>query len=164
MSTAATLRLRLASLTTVVAMVGTLLVVPTATSPADASSCTLHKASEREAVDRVNRARSNRSIRTLTVNTELRAVAREWSRSMCSRSKLEHNPNVTRQVTNWRALAENVGRGPSVRSTHTAFMDSAGHKRNILDTRYRQVGIGVYRQPAGSGYTYWQTQIYRQPG
>jgi uncharacterized protein YkwD len=162
MLNAATLRLRLTSLATVLALAGTLLAVPNLGAPAEASSCTLHKASEREAVDRVNGARSHRSIRKLTVKTQLRTVARDWSKSMCSRGKLEHNPTLGRQVTNWRVVAENVGRGGSIRSTHTAFMGSAGHKGNILDTRFREVGIGVYRKPAGGGYTYWQTQVYRQ--
>jgi uncharacterized protein YkwD len=159
---AATLRLRLTSLATVLVVAGTLLAVPNTAAPAEASSCTLHKASEREAVDRVNGARSHRSIRTLTVNTQLRTVARDWSKSMCSRGKLEHNPKLGRQVENWRVVGENVGRGGSIRSIHTAFMGSDGHKRNILDTRFREVGIGVYRKPAGGGYTYWQTQVYRQ--
>jgi uncharacterized protein YkwD len=155
-------RLRLACLATVLAVTGTLLAVPSRAVPAEASSCTLHKASEREAVDRINGARTKRSIRTLTVSTELRAVARDWSRSMCARGRLEHNPKLAQQVTNWRAIAENVGMGPSVRSTHKAFMDSAGHRRNILDTRFRDVGVGIYRKPSGGGYTYWQTQVYRQ--
>ena len=42
----------------------------------------------------------------------------------------------------WEKLGENVGRGGSVSSLHTAFMNSSGHRANILGD-YNKVGIGT---------------------
>src|SRR5207249_6003284 len=44
---------------------------------------------------------------------------------------------------NWWAAGENVGMGPSCSSIQDAFMSSPGHKANILDRDYNQVGVGV---------------------
>lgn len=43
----------------------------------------------------------------------------------------------------WSKIGENVGRGGSVDSLHKAFMNSAGHKANILDKAWTHVGIGT---------------------
>jgi hypothetical protein len=42
----------------------------------------------------------------------------------------------------WTKLGENVGRGPSVSDLHAGFMNSSGHKANILGD-YNYVGIGT---------------------
>lgn len=148
---------RLLSALVVLAVAATLLVLPTA--PADASTCALNTAAEKDSVTRINSERKSRSIRTLATNTELRTVARNWSLTMCKQGKLYHNPKLGSQVKNWRVVGENVGRGSTVSSIHTAFMKSPGHRANILDKRYTQVGVGVYKK----GSTLWLTQVFRQP-
>jgi uncharacterized protein YkwD len=40
-------------------------------------------------------------------------------------------------------LGENVGYGYTVTSLHKMFMDSAGHKKNILNSKYKFVGVGA---------------------
>ena len=51
---------------------------------------------------------------------------------------------------------ENVGAGLSMRTLYEAFMDSDGHRDNILERRFRRVGIGVY---AHDGFL-WVTMIF----
>lgn len=72
---------------------------------------------------------------------------------------LEHNPDLSGQVTGWRSLAENVGYGGDEQSVHRALMNSSGHRANILDPRFTQIGIGV----AWSGGRVWVTQVFREP-
>ena len=43
-----------------------------------------------------------------------------------------------------------------MRTLYEAFMDSAGHRANILERRFRRVGIGVY---AHGGFL-WVTMIF----
>ncbi len=67
-----------------------------------------------------------------------------------SGSGLAHNPDVggalrRAGVTGWTSWAENVGYGGSVEQVHSLFMGSSGHRTNILNPTYSQVGIGVVR-------------------
>lgn len=56
-----------------------------------------------------------------------------------------HNKNLATELPPFKAAGENVGMGPDCDSIHTTFMASAGHKANILDADYTQMGVGVYR-------------------
>lgn len=78
---------------------------------------------------------------------------------MARTNVLAHNPSYTTQVTNWRALAENVAYNGSEAAAHTALMASPGHRANILNDTYTQVGIGV---ATGHGRV-WVTQVFRTP-
>jgi uncharacterized protein YkwD len=73
-------------------------------------------------------------------------------------SGLGHNPDLGGDleragIGGWRTCGENVGYGSSVDQIHTLFMGSEGHRANILNPAYGQVGIGVVR----SGGTVWVT-------
>ncbi len=51
-------------------------------------------------------------------------------------------------TTGWSELAENTGVGPDAGRLHDAFMDSAGHHKNVLGD-YNYVGVGVAEEPGG---------------
>ena len=78
---------------------------------------------------------------------------------MASTGKMEHNPNLGSQVTGWSSVGENVGFGPSELSVHTALMNSPGHRANILNTGYAQVGVGVVVRNG----RVWVTEVFRTP-
>lgn len=114
---------------------------------------------EAEFVKLVNDERAERGLSRLAVVSDLVKVARAHSQDMAARSHLHHNPDLGDDVTNWKLLAENVGRGPSVNSLHDAFMGSTGHRANILDSRVTEIGVGV---EVRSG-TIWVTKVFRLP-
>lgn len=116
-------------------------------------------AAELDFACRVNAERESRGDKAMRVASDLREVARAHSVRMADENRLYHNPNYSKEVTGWTVVAENVGRGPSVSSLHAAFMDSTGHRRNILDSRFTEVGMGVERR----GSTVWITQLFRKP-
>jgi hypothetical protein len=60
----------------------------------------------------------------------------------------------------WEKLGENVGRGGSVSSLHQAFLDSPGHKANILGD-YNYVGIGTNTSDNGVLYV---TVVFMKKG
>jgi uncharacterized protein YkwD len=64
---------------------------------------------------------------------------------MANKDLLYHTPGdrLTSKVTNWSTLGENVGVGNYVLELHKAFMDSHGHRDNILYSGFTHVGIGV---------------------
>lgn len=110
-------------------------------------------------VDQVNADRVARGMPRLQVATDLRDVARRHSVRMADQGRLHHNSSLGSDVTSWRRVTENVGRGPSTTALHDALMASTGHRANILDRNVSQIGVGVEVR----GSTVWVTQVYRQP-
>jgi hypothetical protein len=123
-------------------------------TPASAS------ATESEFVSRTNSERSSRGIRGYVVRSDLTAVARRQAARMASARRIYHNPNLTSEVGNWRAVGENVGMGGSVSRIHAAFMGSSGHRANILSTSFTEVGIGTARGGDGQIYV---SEVFRRP-
>jgi hypothetical protein len=147
-------RLRWLVAVALLAVAATLVVPP----PAAEASGDAH-AYEMRFVDSLNVERATRGRDRLSVAPDLAEVARRHSAKMARDSHLHHNPSLATDVTGWSRLAENVGRGGSVSSLHTALMNSDGHRANILDGRVTEVGVGV----VVSGTTVWVTQVFRLP-
>jgi hypothetical protein len=128
-----------------------------APQPADASDA--NRRAEKEFIALANIERAKVGLGALTERSEIRTVARTWSATMASTTQLAHNPNYSTQITGWQRVSENVGRGPTVAAIHKALMASDGHRRNILDDRVTQVGVGVVIQDG----RVWVTQNFRRP-
>src|SRR5438309_11441109 len=115
---------------------------------------------ESQFVAKMTAARQSAGLRPYSVASDLTSIARQHSAAMASQQSLYHNPNLTSQVQNWRAVGENVGEGPTVSDIHTAFMNSPEHRANILDHDFTQVGVGVAVDKNG---IIWVTEDFRQP-
>ena len=132
-----------------------IILVLTLTAPASADS-----GMESQFLSSLNSARASNGAPALSVAGDLTSVARSHSRVMADSGNLHHNPSLGSAVSGWQKVGENVGRGPSVSSIHSALMNSPGHKRNMLDPAFTQVGIGVVVDGGGQ---VWVTQVFRQP-
>lgn len=115
--------------------------------------------SEASVTQKINSARSARGVHRLSSRSDLIGVARAQARRMASQNRLYHNPRLSRDVKNFRWVGENVGYGPDVAKVHNAFMASPGHKANLLDRDYTEVGVGVVWQ----GGRVWIAQVFRKP-
>lgn len=95
----------------------------------------------------LNAERGAAGLDAMTLDAHLSDLASRWSSAMAERSVLAHNPSlrtlISEAVPGWQGLAENVGVGSGAAVVHGAFMDSSGHRRNILGD-YNRVGIGVH--------------------
>ena len=60
----------------------------------------------------------------------------------------------------FRLSGENIAFDQSVEGAHQAFMDSPGHRRNVLDGDFTHVGIGIITDGRGSMYV---TQHFMRP-
>ena len=109
------------------------------------SECWRIKPSERAFAKRINRARDNNGRGRLRADPELAKAARSHTHGMARKTSLYHTPQprLGRKVTNWMVLGENVGVGGSVSELHRAFMQSPGHRENVLYSSYTYVGVGV---------------------
>jgi len=62
----------------------------------------------------------------------------------------------------WRGLAENVAAGQSdITTVMGSWMNSPGHRANLLNGSYTHIGVG--RAPGGTGALYW-TQVFGLTG
>lgn len=106
----------------------------------------------------VNTARADAGLPPLAVHGGLASYARDHSQHMADTGRLEHS-GVDRRLSGWRAVGENVGAGQDAQEMHRSFMESSGHRANILDDRFTEVGIGVVDRDG----TLWVTEVFRQP-
>ena len=104
-----------------------------------------------------NRTRGNRGLSKLCVDPKLQKAARAHSRDMIERDYFDHDTKgtnedfskrLTRYGYNWRLCGENITYGSGSYGTaenrFKAWMNSPGHKANILKKGFREVGIGAF--------------------
>jgi len=107
--------------------------------------------SENKMVDLVNQERAGRGFKVLVLDEQLRFIARAHSVDMFRRGYFSHyspeGASVADRLLNARidflVAGENLAYAPSVESAHKGFMNSAGHKANILSEDYGRIGIGA---------------------
>lgn len=117
---------------------------------------------ERTFYELTNSARAANGLGALQYDVLSANVARTWSTVMATTGVLAHNPSLTLQLdtlvtASWTRYGENVGYGLGidVPALHQAFMDSSGHRSNILGP-FNRVGVGAVR----SGDLLWVTVIF----
>ncbi|MCX4776050.1 CAP domain-containing protein [Streptomyces sp. NBC_01264] len=100
----------------------------------------------------VNKERAAVGCPVLTVNEKLTKAAQDHSEDMAAHSNMSHTGSdgsdpgqrITRAGYQWRTYAENVAYGyPTAAKVMEGWMNSPGHKRNILDCNVKEIGIGL---------------------
>ena len=114
---------------------------------------------EDRATELVNQSRNSVGLPGLPVNVDLSLKAQAWSRQLANEQRLYHSNLADGNGYNWYRLGENVGYGYSIEQVHNAFMNSPGHKANILDGGFNRIGLGVTRTGDGR---YWVVQEFMQ--
>lgn len=117
---------------------------------------------EQEAVRLTNVERQKQGLAPLTLNWELARVARYKARDMRDNHYFSHtSPTYGSPFTmiknfgiQYRSAAENIAAGQqTAQAVMNAWMNSSGHRANILNAGYTQIGVG-YAQ-GGSYGAYW---------
>ena len=109
---------------------------------------------ERELFAAVNQARQAQGRASVKWDDALATAARRHAEVMAQRGSAQHSfegePSLSvraRQAgAHFTWLAENVTQGVTAESVHSAFMKSASHRANILDTDMDSIGVGVAEQ------------------
>ncbi len=133
-----------------------------APTPAPSAGLT---AEESTMVNLVNQERTSRGIQPLSVNSTLVTLARMKSQDMVAKNYFDHtsptygSPFAMMQKygVTYKTAGENLAGAGSVQTAHQNLMNSAGHKANILNTSFNQVGIGIAN---GSQYGKIFTQMF----
>ncbi|WP_153238099.1 stalk domain-containing protein [Fictibacillus phosphorivorans] len=118
----------------------------------------------------VNKTRSNNGKKELALNPTLSNVAREKSRDMLVKNYFDHTSptygspfDMMKQFgISYTSAGENIAAGYTTTSAvMTGWMNSPGHKANILSDNFTQIGVGYIKGTTGYK-TYW-TQMFIRP-
>lgn len=121
---------------------------------------------EAEVVRLVNIERQNAGLKPLTQNWELSRVARIKSQDMMKNNYFAHNSPTYGTPFNmmknfgitYKSAGENIAKGQTTpAAVMKAWMNSPGHKANILSSNFTQIGVGY--EPNGN---YWTQQFIQQ--
>ncbi len=120
---------------------------------------------ETEVLALLNRARADAGLPPLDADPSLAEVGRAHAVDMYVRGYFAHDtPECEAGVVpgcrdpfnrmhaagiTYATAGENLALAPSARAAHEGLMGSPGHRANILDPRFRRVGIGVVDGPFG---------------
>jgi uncharacterized protein YkwD len=109
----------------------------------------------------INEERSARQLPALRWNSRIAEQARQHSSRMLHHHFLSHHDpelggpgdRLSTAGIAWRACAENIyqefGHSDPVRSAIQSWMQSPGHRQNLLGRTYTHTGIGVALSPQG---------------
>lgn len=124
---------------------------------------------EQQVVEIVNKERVARGLAPLTYSSELSRVARIKSQDMIDKKYFSHqSPTygspfqmMEKFGLRFSAAGENIAYGQrTAAEVMNTWMNSSGHKANILSAAYTHIGVGVAKM--ANGTLYW-TQQFMKP-
>ncbi len=124
---------------------------------------------EDEVLRLVNEERTSRGLNALKRASDLDALARAHSADMINRHFFDHtNPDgqspfdrMRAAGISYRAAAENIASGQrSAAAVMDAWMNSSGHRKNILNASYTEIGIGAVKSSGGT--IYWTQEFVKR--
>ena len=117
-------------------------------------------AQEAQLIALTNRSRASAGLKALKVDPALTSIARWRSRDMIQNDYFSHDipgyGKVFKKLDEsgycYRLAGENIGWNtyPDDEATaaiHQMFMDSSGHRDNILNSSWDTIGVGAYKGP-----------------
>lgn len=124
------------------------------------------KTTESRVIDLVNIQRSNAGLQPLKANWQVSRVARYKSQDMINKGYFSHiSPTYGSPFTmmesfgiQFSAAGENIAMGQTTaEAVMNGWMNSPGHRSNILNPTYTEIGVGLAKDSAGR--CYW-TQMF----
>lgn len=125
---------------------------------------------ERRVFDLVNNERIKNGRRPLVWIDQAAVAARDHSENMAEFGYFSHTDLQGKQIANkadkyglsdWREIGENIawlsGAADPATSVVESWMNSTGHRENILNSRFRESGIGLSKTKNGK---YYFTQVF----
>lgn len=92
----------------------------------------------------------------LQISPELTKTAQLWAESMAQRGRLQHGKTYIHPEFPY--CAENIAWGQkTIDKVMNGWMNSSGHRTNILNKKYTHAGFGYARMSDGSPY--WCAQF-----
>lgn len=114
----------------------------------------------------VNQERAKHGLKPLKLNWELSRVARYKSQDMIDKRYFSHTSptygspfDMMRNFgISYRTAGENIAAGQKTpQEVMNAWMNSEGHRKNILSNQYTEIGVGYAK---GGQYGHYWTQMF----
>lgn len=144
---------------------------PTSTKPPSVSEP--QALSRSEVVRFTNRERKNNNLAALSENIKLNTAAERKLQDMFTRQYFAHKSPQGYSVDHWVdgvgyeyvTVGENLALGDFVSSQALveAWMGSPGHRANILNSRYQDIGVAVKKGQFEGVTTWFAVQIFAKP-
>lgn len=108
----------------------------------------------------LNADRAKNGLKPLKLNSQLTSLGEKYAKDMIQRNFFSHtNPEglspfdrMKNAGITYSYAGENLAINTNVNTAETAFMNSSGHRANILSPNYTDVGLGVAYDAKGSAY------------
>lgn len=107
------------------------------------AGCESTQAERNHVIQLVNQSRAAHGLRPLTDNVTLDVKADRWAQRLRDTCSLSHSRLSDGAPKEWRKLGENVGYGGSIGQIHEAYLNSPGHRANIMDPAYNSMGAAA---------------------
>ncbi|MFI9048380.1 CAP domain-containing protein [Streptomyces sp. NPDC053427] len=134
---------------------------PRTGAPGGGSTSTTDRLAQR-VVELVNAERAKKGCSPVTVNAKLRAAAQGHSDDMAARDYYDHTTpegidpgdRMTSAGYHWITYGENIYKSPKDAQTAMAgWMKSPGHRDNILNCAFKEIGVGINLRSNGPWWT-----------
>lgn len=110
---------------------------------------------EKETFNLINQQRQNAGLSPLVIDNELQRVARIKAQDMVDKNYFSHNSPTYGSPfdmmksfkISYTTAGENIAGNSSNQAAVNAWMNSPGHKANILNSSFNYTGIGVVSSP-----------------
>lgn len=138
---------------------------PETTTAAQVSNTANNTSTARQILNLVNEERAAAGLSALTLDSSLTDAAQLKAQDMADNNYFSHtSPTygtpfqmLSSLGISYKTAGENIAKGQkSADAVMTAWMNSEGHKANILNSGYGKLGVGYVNQ---NGTTYW-VQIF----
>jgi uncharacterized protein YkwD len=95
----------------------------------------------------LNQTRRSHGLPVFRLNRDLSHFAWQHSKRMSEQNRCFHTLDLYGAVRAYTpsTWGENVAGAGTLRRVRTLWMGSAGHRANVLNPRFRRVGVGVVR-------------------
>lgn len=119
---------------------------------------------EQELIQLINQERQKNNLSSLTIHNALVAAAKRHSEDMAQNNFLSHTGSdgstpftrMTDAGYSYRTAGENVAAGyTSPQAVLAGWMNSSGHRRNILNANYCELGVGYAYKEESTYRHYW---------
>lgn len=117
----------------------------------------------------VNSERSKAGCGPVSANAQLQTAALRHSQDMAAKDYFDHNSpdgrdpgdRITAAGYRWTTYGENIARGQRTPAqVMEGWMNSPGHRANILNCAFKEIGVGIHDASGGP----WWTQAFGARG
>ena len=114
-----------------------------------------YSADEKELLKLINNQRTSYGLPELSFNSELQRVAKAKAQDLVANNYFSHNSPTYGSPFDmmksfgitYKTAGENIAGNSSLTGAVDAWMNSSGHRENILNNAYNYTGIGVVDSP-----------------